>query len=154
MNGLTDRLKQGLTGKNRDRTGPVLNGNAVLSVPVQPIFDPGTSLVHVSGAFSLNASTLLSACSRRAGRSFVDSSGCLDESSVPASFLQQTFTDNKAPRQHRRGRRRKTRHRVLTRTLLMSKDNLGVKRTTIPSRRIQHLTTCSNIQSNTLLAGI
>ena len=34
-----------MTGKNQDRIGLVLNGNAVLSVPVQPIFDPGTSLV-------------------------------------------------------------------------------------------------------------
>ena len=32
----------------------------------------------------------------------------LDESSVPAGFLQQTFTDKRAPRQHRRGRRHKT----------------------------------------------
>ena len=58
----------------------------------------------LSGAFAQNASTLLSTRNRRAGRFSVDSLGCLDESSVPASFLQQTSTNNKASRPHRRGR--------------------------------------------------
>ena len=70
----------------------------------------------VSGASSQDASTLLSPRSRRAGRSSVDTSGCFGKSSVPASFLQQTFTDRQAPRQHRRRRRHTTRHSVLTRT--------------------------------------
>ena len=48
---------------------------------------------NLSGASSQDASTLLSARSRRAGRSSVDTSRCFGESSVPASFLQQTFTD-------------------------------------------------------------
>ena len=52
---------------------------------------------NLSGASSQDASTLLSTRSRRVGRSSVDSSGCLGESSEPASFLQQTFTDNRAP---------------------------------------------------------
>ena len=48
---------------------------------------------NLSGAFHENASTPLSTCSRRVGRSSVDSSGCLGESSKPASFLQRIFTD-------------------------------------------------------------
>ena len=71
---------------------------------------------NLSGASSQDASTLLSSRSRRAGRSSVDTSGCFDESSVPASFLQQTFTDKRAPRIHRRGRSHRTRYSVLTRT--------------------------------------
>ena len=71
---------------------------------------------NLSGASSQDASTLLSTRSRRVGRSSVDSSGCLGESSKPASFLQQIFTDRQAPRQHRRGRRHRTRLSVLTRT--------------------------------------
>ena len=71
---------------------------------------------NLSGASSQDASTLLSARSRRAGRSSVDTSGCFGESSVPASFLQQTCTDRQAPKQHRRGRRHRTRLSVLTRT--------------------------------------
>ena len=50
---------------------------------------------NLSGASSQDDSTLLSTRSRRVGRSSVDSSGCLGESSEPASFLQQTFTDNR-----------------------------------------------------------
>ena len=49
---------------------------------------------NLSGASSRDASTLSSTCSRRAGRSFVDSSRCFDDSSVPASFLQQTLQTN------------------------------------------------------------
>lgn len=41
--GRTEKQKQ--TGKNQDRAEPVLNEDAVLSVPVQPIFDTGTSLL-------------------------------------------------------------------------------------------------------------
>ena len=57
---------------------------------------------NLSGAFHENASTLLSTRSRRVGRSSVDGSGCLGESSKPASFLQQIFTDNRPP-DHRDG---------------------------------------------------
>ena len=71
---------------------------------------------NLSGASSQDASTLLSARSRHVGRSSVDTSGCFGESLVPASFLQQTCTDRQAPRQHRRGRRHRTRLSVLTRT--------------------------------------
>ena len=46
LNGLTDRFKKGLTGKVWDSIGPVLNGNAVLSIPVQPIFNLGTCLTN------------------------------------------------------------------------------------------------------------
>ena len=112
-----------------------------------PLFDAVYPALkpNLSGASSQDASTLSSARSRRAGRSFVDSSRCFGESSVPASFLQQTFTDKRAPRQHRRGRRHKTRLWVLTRTAQARQEQSWRERTTIPSRRIQHLTRCSNI---------
>lgn len=42
---MTDHLKHGLTENKLDRTGSILNGNIVLSVPIQPVFDPGTSLL-------------------------------------------------------------------------------------------------------------
>ena len=83
---------------------------------------------NLSGAFHKNASTPLSTRSRLAGRSFVGSLGCLDESSVPASFLQRTFTHTKGPSPHRRGRRHRTRlTRSHTRTAQTDKNNVGVK---------------------------
>ena len=52
---------------------------------------------NLSGASSQDASTPLSTRSRRVGRSSVDGSGCLGESSKPASFLQRIFTHNRPP---------------------------------------------------------
>ena len=81
---------------------------------------------NLSGAFHENASTLLSTRSRRVGRSSVDGSGCLGESSKPASFLQQIFTDIQVPSPHRQGRRHRTRIlSVLTHALKQTRTMLA-----------------------------
>ena len=50
-----------------------------------------------------------------------------------------------SPRPYRRGRRHRIRVTVLTRTAQARHKQCWRERTTIPSRRIQHLTPCSNI---------
>ena len=97
----------------------------------------------VSVASSQDAPMLPSARSRRAGRSSVDSGRWLGGSSVPASFLQQSFTDRRSPLIVRQGENAERNANSPDTHSTQQANKLGVKESTIPSRRIQHLTTCS-----------
>ena len=71
-----------------------LHNQLVLRLPHSDAVHTIASKPKLSAALSQSAPMLSSTCSRRAGRSSVDSERWLGGSSVPASFLQQTSRHN------------------------------------------------------------